>query len=96
MYKSTNEGSPNMKYNNCGNVGHDSIYNFTFASQLGPYITRKHRLNKNSLEEVGQVHDVEEEVCPSDTGNPTEEEPAGELGPSVRGLQLVGLLLPAG
>lgn len=50
----------------------------------------------NLLDVVRKVYDVEEEVSPSDTGNASEEEAAGEFGPSLSGLELVGHLLAAG
>lgn len=55
-----------------------------------------HLQSKDLLEEVREVEHVEEEVGPEDAGDAAEEEAAGELGPAVGGLQLVGLLLAAG
>lgn len=55
-----------------------------------------HLQTKDLLEEVREVEHVEEEVGPEDAGDAAEEEAAGELGPAVGGLQLVGLLLAAG
>lgn len=50
----------------------------------------------HSFDVVRKVKNVEKEVSPSDARDPTEEEPSGELSPSVSSLKLVGLLLPSG
>jgi hypothetical protein len=53
-------------------------------------------MNACLLEVVGEVEHVEKEVGPDRAGDAAEEEPSGEFGPTVGGLELVGLLLAAG
>lgn len=55
----------------------------------------KHRRPKLvSLNKVRKVDDIEQEIGPNDTRNPTKEEPTSELGPPLGSLQLIRLLLP--
>lgn len=46
------------------------------------------------LNKVRKVDDIEQEIGPNDTRNPTKEEPTSELGPPLSSLQLIRLLLP--